>query len=291
MKSIKAKLNFASWLVIESVKLDFYLIKRGKGILLESSFRFIFKKYVLLMKHLFAPYKPGNKVSIDGNLLCYDSKYGVAGFQRILTTHGHLIRSLEVQNVNLVVDVGANVGYFSLMCRKMFPSCSVLAFEPVPEIFDLLRSNLGGLGNSQLFQIALGRHEGTEKMKVNQFNRAESKVDLDGDLEVLVSRLDLFETQMQDLGVNGRVDILKIDVETFELEVLQGAIKTLEKTRYLFLEVTFLENTKYTISSLLGKLSSPKFDFQLIGYRNFSGSSEGPTVAFEMFFKNTRYSE
>jgi len=291
MKSIRAKLNFAFWLVIESVKLDFYLLKRGKGILLESSIRFIFKKYFLLIKHLFVPYKPGSKVRIDQNLLCYDSKYGVAGFQRILTTHGHLIRSLEVQNVNLIVDVGANVGYFSLMCRKMFPSCSVLAFEPVPEVFNLLSNNLGGFGSTQLFQIALGRHEGKEKMKVNQFNRAESKVDLDGDLEVAVSRLDSFEAQMQDLGVNGRVDILKIDVETFELEVLQGSIRTLAKTRYLFLEVTFSGNTRYTISSLLGKLSSTTFDFQLIGYRNFNGRSEGPTVAFEMFFKNSLYSE
>jgi FkbM family methyltransferase len=291
MKSLKTKLNFAFWLVIESAKLDVYLVKRGKGILLESSIRFFLKKYFLIMKHLFIPYKPGNKVRIDRSLLCYDSKYGVAGFQRILTTHGHLIRSLEVQNVNLVVDVGANVGYFSVMCRKMFPSCSVLAFEPVPEVFDLLRINLGGHGNSRLFQIALGSHEGTEKMKVNQFNRAESKVDLDGDLEVAVSRLDSFKSQMEDLGVGGTVDILKIDVETFELEVLQGSIKTLAKTRYLFLEVTFSGNTMYTISSLLGKLSSPTFDFQLIGYRNFNGRSEGPTVAFEMFFKNLLYSD
>ncbi|RWA06966.1 hypothetical protein EKO27_g8138, partial [Xylaria grammica] len=41
-----------------------------------------------------------------------------------------------------VVDAGANIGMFSLFVKQKFPAAKVLAFEPAPETYSILRRNL-----------------------------------------------------------------------------------------------------------------------------------------------------
>jgi hypothetical protein len=77
-------------------------------------------------------------------------------------------------------------------------------------------------------------------------------------------------------------------VETFEARVLRGAQDLLSRTRFLLMEVTLVENDRYTVSSLFSLLSGAAFDFQLVALRNFSGEAEGEVPFLDCVFENLR---
>lgn len=124
------------------------------------------------------------------------------------------------------VDVGANVGYYTLMAAAAVgESGRVLAFEPSPYAFgrlaETLRSN--GVSNVLAFPVGLGGVSGALPLFMPQRrgNHTPSMVAAGrgGGLEVPVRRLD---DCLAELGVE-RVDLMKIDVEGFEPNVVEGA--------------------------------------------------------------------
>ncbi len=123
-----------------------------------------------------------------------------------------------------VVDVGANIGYFSLLLAQLVgPAGHVHAIEPAPANFDLLQRNVrvNRLQQVQLHQLALGEKTGVAQLHLSTYNhgmhRLYPSVCNDGaTLPVPVQRLD-------QLLPKAGVDAIKIDVEGYELPALLGA--------------------------------------------------------------------
>jgi FkbM family methyltransferase len=284
--SEKNRIHKFLWLLIESLTLDLRTVTRCKAILKRGSFNLIIRKYLIIMKHVFVPFTEGSSMMCDGDRVYYDSRYGIAGYQRILTTHNYLLDLFMIRDIDTVVDVGANVGYFSLMCKKLYTKCTIHAFEPVPDMFRLLKLNIGSSSKVHLYQQACGEISGTEQMLINEINKAESMVSDAGNLTVQVVTLDEVLDKLCSTSPTGLIDLLKVDVETFEQSVLRGASKTLSKTRFLFLEATCGDNSRYTFTSLMSNLVSETYEFQFIGFRNFARKSDGPVEIMEMLFVN-----
>ena len=61
----------------------------------------------------------------------------------------------------LVVDVGANIGLFTLLVKQRHPDANVLAFEPVPDLAEAMRQNCAarGLSDVTVHEVALGAGE------------------------------------------------------------------------------------------------------------------------------------
>ncbi len=78
----------------------------------------------------------------------------------------YLIRNLNDLNERSFVDIGANIGYFSILVAKNNPSCKVYSFEPTPSIFKQLEENLqlNELSNVSANQVALSNHEGNLRL-------------------------------------------------------------------------------------------------------------------------------
>jgi len=138
------------------------------------------------------------------------------------------------------IDVGANIGLYSLALSTLAPDGRVYAFEPSPSAFSYLGKNLRAnrTANAEASQLALGRSQGTVTFHDFSFFSAGSFSSDDGSLltsdsygstsfEAPVTTLDAFVTER---GVQ-RVDFVKIDVEGAELAVLDGAAETLAKNR------------------------------------------------------------
>ncbi|MDA4112486.1 MAG: FkbM family methyltransferase [Thaumarchaeota archaeon] len=115
------------------------------------------------------------------------------------------------------VDVGANVGGYSV--RAGAKGMKVFAFEPNPDIFRLMKRN-AEINHVSLdaFQCALGSSNGQARLLVNG---ASSSISSEEGIPVEMRTLDSFSLPA--------VDLVKIDVESYELEVLQGARRTLEE--------------------------------------------------------------
>jgi FkbM family methyltransferase len=163
-----------------------------------------------------------------------------------------------------LVDVGANVGYMSLvMMARLGRSGRVFSFEPQPGVFDELSANLDAAGRrlpgvttNARFE-ALSDSEGTAMLWMPpDANRGLARLDPTGGVPVPTRRLDGYAAEF-----SPEVAVLKIDVEGHEPAVLRGAKGLLERglVRNIVLEehgtyptesTTFLEGLGYTIFTL-----------------------------------------
>lgn len=124
------------------------------------------------------------------------------------------------------VDVGANVGYYTLMAAASVGGTGrVLAFEPSPYAFNRLEETVrrNNLPNVRALQVGLSDAPGVMSlfMPDKPGNHSPSMVPNGGHpVEVPVRRLDdcLEEYRVE------RVDLMKIDVEGFEPNVVEGAM-------------------------------------------------------------------
>jgi len=157
-----------------------------------------------------------------------------------------------------VIDVGANIGVLSLLASRLVgPSGRVLAIEAHPRTYAALLNNLkrNPATNVSQVNIAVGPEPGTVRFSDRQDDDW-NKVEHDsGTLEVEVKPLDDVCA-----GYN-HIDVLKIDVEGFELQVLKGATEVLERTDCVLLEC-WSEHTKgfgYTPNDLITLMQRASF--------------------------------
>ena len=150
------------------------------------------------------------------------------------------LRSL-IQPGMVIADIGANVGFYTLdMAKRVGPHGCVLAFEPDPLTFGLLRQRVTRslLPNIETYQVALGDRSGRATLYCSAYNRADNRLSPSHTeshveaCEVDVRRLDEF---LSERAIH--VDALKIDVQGNEEQVLHGAAATLRRgVRWIWLE-------------------------------------------------------
>ena len=272
------------WLIKRSIDLDLKLIKVSNWPN-NKIIQFIFCKYFLLLKHLFIKFKFGkSSIRLFGEKIYYDSPYGLADYQSMLCRHQKWLKIGNVNNPKVIIDIGANVGFFSKMARSLYPSSKIYAIEPVPAVYSLMSKNFNGDQDTMLFNFAVFNKKGKQKMFFDESDSLTSKISSNGKFYVQTDTLDSFINKQK---IN-YIDILKIDVESFENYVLLGAKQALSKTKYLLLEITIKNNKNYTISSLMSLLYSKKYNYQLIAFRNYSDMGEGEMPVMDCLFKNVK---
>jgi FkbM family methyltransferase len=141
-----------------------------------------------------------------------------------------LVRKL-CRNESVFFDIGANVGYYSLIAGKTNKNNRVYAFEPVKRTFERAAANikLNHLNNIFLYKKIISNT--TELASINVGNESNWGMSslvqhehLSGDIEKVESiTLDNFVKEQKIT----RLDLVKIDVEGFELNVLEGMKETL----------------------------------------------------------------
>lgn len=130
---------------------------------------------------------------------------------------GNLLAALKhVRTFGVAVDGGAHVGSWSRFMAGFFKE--VYAYEPHPQNFECLMANCGQYQNVHCLNVALGKEYGEMALAKGNNGGCWYKVEGSG---VKVIPLPDF----------GALDFLKLDIEGFEADVIEGGMKLIEKYR------------------------------------------------------------
>ncbi len=135
-----------------------------------------------------------------------------------------------------VLDIGANVGYFSLIfSRCVGPKGKVHSFEPEPKTFSILKRNIeeNAIDNATLNQVAVSAESGgtvllyLDKNNLGNMSLSNGNIapaDLAGGVAVRTTTVDDYCGSM-------RVDFIKMDVQGAEALVIKGAEHVLRSNK------------------------------------------------------------
>lgn len=139
---------------------------------------------------------------------------------------------------NVIIDIGAHIGMFSVWAAQKASSGHVYAFEPDLENYALLEENkdLNHLTNLQLVNSAVSEKRGQARLfKSDYHNMTHSLFEEGTRANTLVDTLSL-EDILQEYGLE-RVHYLKIDAEGAEYQILLSTPSTiLERIDKIFIE-------------------------------------------------------
>jgi len=139
----------------------------------------------------------------------------------------------------VAVDVGANWGYFTLVCAHLAgKSGRVIALEPHPRLVSLLAENVGtnGLSQVEVLRLAAGARSGARAFvgfdelggNWGLSRAAQSSEAPDFECETVA-----LDTLLDDRHCD-RVDLVKIDIEGAEVDAIRGMTAGLERRRYRY---------------------------------------------------------
>jgi FkbM family methyltransferase len=160
---------------------------------------------------------------------------------------------MREKKVTLALDIGANVGQWATSVRGSGFTGKIISFEPDPRAITALKAKFARDSNWMLFETAVG-HENSElilfqfpKMVegMSSLKRPVSKTAMGQTIASptdQISQISVPVRRLDDLlsDLDGAVTHLKIDVQGFELEVLRGSTKILQKCSVVEIEMPFV---------------------------------------------------
>ncbi|EIT82120.1 acyl-CoA oxidase [Aspergillus oryzae 100-8] len=251
----------------QSILCVYWMVKAGHSLY----------SYIISQLFIFSTKMALRLVKLSDKFSCYARGENEARFiyHEIFEDHGY--DKVELPEAPFIVDVGANIGLFSLYMKEKYPLAKIIAFEPAPENFEALERNLAfhmvstvkaypyalGAsasfapfkyfpnmpGNSTLnveekeYQIQLFKENYDQTFADDMFKDAKQ-------IMVPVNRLSLFLC-LPHSNVEV-IDLLKIDVEGTELEVLRGIDdRDWNKVRNIVMEVSNVKGGLDKVKQLL----------------------------------------
>lgn len=192
--------------------------------------------------------------SLKSNLLHHAHfQLGITGYSNFNSTGEiYTLKILQsffkTKSSMLIFDVGANDGSYTQQLSLFFPDAGIIAFEPMPETFELASKNLKDFGKVTLLKTGLFDVPGTLKLyndahnPNNQISSAFSvglkdfyDVENLKEVEIPVTTIDIY---CNDHGID-KIDFLKVDVEGAELPVLKGAKNIIKNEGIAFIQFEF----------------------------------------------------
>ncbi len=150
-----------------------------------------------------------------------------------------------VNNIDAIIDVGANQGQFAFMAHSVWPEIPIYSFEPDPENFAGLQHNFSKYRiTGKPLNMGLGAEQAT--LELNRYSnnvnnsflvREEVNQALEHRESVIVDCTTLDKVSQSLPKINAA--LLKLDVQGYELAVLKGSVNFLRHCRYVLAEVSF----------------------------------------------------
>ena len=191
---------------------------------------------------------------------------------------------------NTFFDIGANTGIYTLIAAINGNRRKVYGFEPVPRIFSALKQNIrvNSLENIEVFCVAISDYDGVIDLHIPP-GRIPPGATTNPEIPTLKSAPEVLsvETVKFDTFVDShsisKVDFIKIDTETTEPAVLEGAMNTLKNHRPMIICEVLRGRTENMLQSILDSIGYRYFwiaDDALIAMEKIEGHSDNMNYLF-----------
>ncbi len=168
-----------------------------------------------------------------------------------------LLKNKILSKKNIALDIGANIGNHSIYFSKYFKK--IYSFEPNPKAFYLLKFNVSSYKNIKVFNYGLYDKKKTAKIYICKHNIAGSSIKHDKYNHKVIEKINL--KKLDNIKLNEKISLIKIDTEGSEFEILKGSNKTINKNKPIILfeqsknqfkngttkSIKFLEKKNYKI--------------------------------------------
>lgn len=220
-------------------------------------------------------------------------------YRRALVTHRvaagieHRSSLTSIGPCDVVIDIGANRGQFALAARRHNPTATIHSFEPLPAPAAIYRAVFANDEKASLQQIAIAPSAGETSMHVSARDDSSSLLPITvrqeaiypGTQEVgtLSVRTAPLAAVLSQGSFDGRV-LLKIDVQGFELSVLEGCEEYLSAFAHVYVECSFvaLYEGQALAHEVVAWLAAR--EMQLRGVYNISYHRSGSAIQADFLF-------
>lgn len=193
--------------------------------------------FKLTRKHLI------RQLRLEVDQIAYNVKIGL-GEWKIIYENNVLCQYMALAEFrpkagNICIDIGANIVATSLGWWRTSPHLKIIAVEPHPLTFKRLKRNIELNNAGQIIKpsmVAIGKKDGILTMQISDEGTMAMRPDTyqTGAKEITVPSLSL-DSFIANEAID-RIDLLKIDIEGFEVEALLGATEAMKQTRRLVIE-------------------------------------------------------
>ncbi len=181
--------------------------------------------YFLIGKDKVFITKSGDKFYVDGKNKGEEKKLiDVIAEVYYLQMYNQYTLPFDIENQDIVVDVGANIGIFTVYAAKRAPCGKVYSFEPFPKAFEILNKNvyLNGLKNVETFKIGISGERSVQKFYISSssiFNTLYPELRGGEKMEETVVNTLIINDLFEDLNIK-KIDFLKMDCEGAEYDAM-----------------------------------------------------------------------
>lgn len=159
-----------------------------------------------------------------------------------------------------IIDCGANIGLSTIYLKKLYPSAKILAFEPDPEIFSVLKKNLESsktITGVTCIQACLAKEPGEVTFFSDHADGGSTTSAIENTQAIKVQAVSLQNYLTEP------VDFLKIDIEGSEYEVVMSISDKLKDVSNIFIEYHSFAQGEQRLDEILSTLKNAGFRYYL----------------------------
>ena len=221
-----------------------------------ENFEFFISKLTFFLNRLFL--KIFNPKSLPNNFKCYvphpyiiKNEYGflalvIDGFTMSVFTRGYetnVLEKIKLKNDSVFIDIGSNLGYYTLFAAKKSPEGFIISIEPDKDLNEKIVENVkvNNFDNVKCINAAIWDKNDEEIKLYEDIISGHNPTCFGGGEKYSIIKTITLDKIVSDLSLV-KIDWLKMDIESAEVKALEGAKEALKITENFLLEIHSKKN-------------------------------------------------
>jgi FkbM family methyltransferase len=236
-----------------------------------------------------------NKSSLLRLKRAFNATFGIEIIKYPTEELDRRIKLINNYKIDVVLDIGANIGQFGGEMRNLGFKGEILSFEPMKIAFEKLQKNASKDKKWKIFNFSIGERDGQTTINIAKNSVSSSLLEnlpqlTDSAPEATFIEKENIEIRkldsiFDDLALKGKNVYLKIDAQGYEEMVLLGAEKSLKFVSGIQIEMSFIPSYKGSITFDDMKTKLNNLGFELLALENgFYDSKTGKQLEIDGIF-------